>query len=385
MRNKLKPWCFSLVLALPFGMSAQKDAPIVLTNPSFEDLPKMGETPAGRYNCGKAGETPPDVQPGGWTVAKPANHGQTYLGLVVRDNETWEAVSQRLSRPIEGGKCYEFTLDLCRTELYLSLSRTTGEEVNYATPARLILWGGNGYCDKAELLWQTPEITHTRWLGHTMTLKPKRSYSYIILEAYYKTPVLFPYNGNILIDNASPIQEISCAKPPKKEEPAVASTGPKKTPDKVTTKEGPKTPVTPVEPRSTASAAPKVTTKMERKNLRKGDIIRLEKVYFEANKFELQPESMQSLQALFNFLKENPDVSVEVGGHTNNRPEDNFAIDLSTNRAKAVSDWLVSQGIDQSRVQFKGYGKKYPIDSNLNEEGRKKNQRVEIKILNING
>ena len=112
MRNKLKPWCFSLVLALPFGMSAQKDAPIVLTNPSFEDLPKMGETPTGWYNCGKAGETPPDVQPGGWTVAKPANHGQTYLGLVVRDNETWEGVGQRLPRPVEAGQCYEFSLDL---------------------------------------------------------------------------------------------------------------------------------------------------------------------------------------------------------------------------------------------------------------------------------
>jgi outer membrane protein OmpA-like peptidoglycan-associated protein len=95
----------------------------------------------------------------------------------------------------------------------------------------------------------------------------------------------------------------------------------------------------------------------------------------------LRPTSLR----LCRFLKNNSDVSVEVGGHTNNNPTDKYANELSTNRAKSVADWLIAQGIPSNRVQYKGYGKTQPIMPNTNAEGRRKNQRVEIKILNING
>ncbi|MCB0574732.1 MAG: OmpA family protein, partial [Saprospiraceae bacterium] len=90
---------------------------------------------------------------------------------------------------------------------------------------------------------------------------------------------------------------------------------------------------------------------------------------------------------LYLFLLNNPDVTVEIGGHTNNAmwPDSAFANQLSTNRAKAVAHWLVTKGIDSNRVQFKGYGWTKPIEPNITEEGRRKNQRVEITILNMNG
>ena len=128
---------------------------------------------------------------------------------------------------------------------------------------------------------------------------------------------------------------------------------------------------------------PTVTYKGEK--IRKGSIIRLDKVYFEANKFDIKSESETSLKEVYNFLLGNPTVAVEIGGHTNNIPNDQFANDLSTNRAKSVVDWLVAQGITASRVQYKGYGKTRPIEPNTTLEGRRKNQRVEIKVLNING
>ncbi|MBK8192450.1 MAG: hypothetical protein IPK76_04365 [Lewinellaceae bacterium] len=122
------------LLALPFALAAQKEVTITLLNPSFEDVPKDSETPSGWYDCGKSGESPPDVQPGSFSVTKAPSHGNTYLGLVVRDNETWEGVAQRLSRPLEKDQCYEFTMDMCRAELYLSTSKVTGKDANYATP-----------------------------------------------------------------------------------------------------------------------------------------------------------------------------------------------------------------------------------------------------------
>lgn len=375
-------------LALPLLATAQtKEAPINFVNPSFEDFPKAGEAPNGWYDCGKPNETPPDVQPGAFSVTKLPSHGNTYLGLVVRDNETWEGVSQRLSRPMEKDHCYEFTMDVCRAELYLSTSKLTGQEANYATPAKLRIYGGTGFCSKAELLYETSVITNTRWLGHTFRLSPKNgNYQYIFFEAYYKTPVLFPYNGNILLDNASPIRPVVCGPDkmpnPKPSPPIAANT--KTVPNdkpKVTTQPRVDTPAKRPEPAKPAMA------EIERKTVSKGRVYRLDKVYFDTGKFDLKPESEPELTKFFTFLKENPDVVVEVRGHTNNAmyPDSSAAYSLSTNRAKSVADWLVAKGISASRVQYKGYGWKMPVEPNTTPEGRRKNQRVEVKIVNMNG
>ncbi|MCW5921060.1 MAG: OmpA family protein [Saprospiraceae bacterium] len=374
-------------LALPFFMAAQtKDAPINFANPSFEDLPRSGVTPSGWYDCGSPGETPPDVQPGQFDVTKPPSHGNSYLGLVVRDNETWEGVAQRLSRPLEKGQCYEFTMDICRSELYLSTSKLTGQSANYATPAKLRIWGGTGFCSKAELLYETSVVTNTRWLGHTFRLSPKNSnYSFIFFEAYYKTPVLFPYNGNILLDNASAIKPVVCGpdKMPDEKPPAPPITTNKPKENNTTSKGG-----ATVREDSSTKRQPEpvkpVATDIER---RKGKIYRLDHVYFDAGKFEIKPESEPELEKFYKFLRENPDIVVEVRGHTNNLmyPDSTAAFNLSTNRAKSVAEWLVEKGIDASRVQYKGYGWKMPVEPNTSPEGRKKNQRVEVKIVNMNG
>lgn len=375
-----------LILLLPLTAFAQpKEDLIYFANPSFEDLPKCCEAPSAWYDCGKPEESPPDIQPGSFQVTKTPSHGETYLGLVVRDNETWEGVGQRLSKPLEINNCYEFSLDLCRAELYLSMSRTTGEEVNYATPAKIRIWGGMGYCDKREMLYETSQITTTRWLTYTFRINPKNgSYAYLMIEAYFKTPTLFPYNGNILVDNASPIKQIDCnmkmPEPTPASPPVAAAAKPAK-PNTTTAK----SPVTQKKPDTAPATAAATPAKISRTGLKKGSVIRLDKVYFDADKYIIREESVPALMEVYNFMTDNPDVVLEVGGHTNNRPTDDFAQTLSTSRAKSVADWLIAKGIAPDRVQFKGYGKKYPIETNATPEGRKRNQRVEIKILSMNG
>ncbi len=380
LENSIKYVVF--LLAMPLLAVAQKDAPILFVNPSFEDLPRPGLQPNGWTNCGPGSETPPDVQPGQFGVTLAPSNGQSYLGLVVRDNETWEMVGQRISRPIEVNQCYEFSIDLCRSLEYMSPTKTSKENSSYATPARLIIWGGNSPCEKGEPLYETSIIQNTRWLTTVCRLSPKKgSWNYIMLEAYYKTPLLFPYNGNILIDNASAIRPIMCN--PEKMPDEIVAAKPKPNPSTRVTSNGTKAKVVTTTPPPTV--VPLETKKFERNKLRAGDIIRLEKVYFPANKYELNPESVTSLRDLLSFLQNNPDVYVEVGGHTNNNPTEQFANDLSMNRAKAVTDWLINQGIAAERLTYKGYGKKNPIQQNTTPEGRKANQRVEIKILKING
>lgn len=129
----------------------------------------------------------------------------------------------------------------------------------------------------------------------------------------------------------------------------------------------------------------KQTATIGNKSVKKGSIFRLEKVYFDADKFELKSESQEELERLYSFLNDNPSVTIEVRGHTNNVmwPNVDFANELSTSRAKAVADWLVAKGIAASRIQHKGYGWTMPVEPNINAEGRKKNQRVEVKVLSM--
>ena len=363
-----------------------QDPPIFLTNPSFEDEPQQGKQPRGWEDCGFPGETPPDVQPNSqstfafFQVVKPAFKDSTYLGMVVRDNDTWEMVSQRLSGPLKGGNCYEFSLYLCRSELYVSQSRVNFQEANYTTPAKLRIWGGSSYCNKRELLAETSAIINTRWLKYDFKFKPKETHNYIVLEAFYNTPVLFPYNGNVLVDNASPIVPVPCEDEilepvvlvpdkPKVNTPDTPSNA--NTPNNNTTK--------PSDPKA------KILTELDAKTLRVGQTIQIENLYFEADSSKIKDESYAVLNEIYDFLSANPDVVVEIGGHTNGNPPHDYCDRLSADRAKAVADYLASRGIPRNRIQFKGYGKRQPIASNATPDGRKRNQRVEIKILGFEG
>jgi len=202
---------FALSIPLLFSQTTESIKVITLINPSFEDKPQVGKAPEGWQNCGFPGETPPDIQPEPtfMVTAKP-QHGKTYLGMAVRDNDTWESVGQKLSSPIEANQCYQFSIYLMRSELYRSRSQVTGAIANYVTPIKLIIWGGNEFCAKAEPLIQSAVIKNFLWEKHTFTFKAKTSHQYILFEAFYDEPVLFPYNGNILIDNASDFIPISC-------------------------------------------------------------------------------------------------------------------------------------------------------------------------------
>ena len=114
-----------------------------------------------------------------------------------------------------------------------------------------------------------------------------------------------------------------------------------------------------------------------------GQTIALEQVQFEVDSTNFSQASIPMLNELFEFLASNPGVSIEIGGHTSSLCTDEFCDRLSSARAKSAADYLVRKGADPARVSSKGYGKRFPIADNNTAEGRKKNQRVELKILAI--
>jgi outer membrane protein OmpA-like peptidoglycan-associated protein len=117
--------------------------------------------------------------------------------------------------------------------------------------------------------------------------------------------------------------------------------------------------------------------------LRNGQTIKIQKLNFEADSSNITDSSLPVLNELYQFLDENPFIVIEIGGHTNGLPEHDFCDKLSSARAKSVAQYLVDKGLNPKRVVYKGYGKRKPIATNQTSEGRKKNQRVEVKILRL--
>jgi|GEM_PF-202614 outer membrane protein OmpA-like peptidoglycan-associated protein len=447
--------CLSILLFSLGETSAQGDQPIELSNPSFEDFARPGQQPRGWYDCGDINyplETAPDVHPiddssgdSSFGVKKKAIDGDTYLGMVVRENDSYESIAQRLKKPLMPGKCYSFSIYVASSKIYKSQIRGSKEFVNFTTPIKLSIKGGGGFCDNAVTLAETELITHSEWKEYVFKFEPKRRISYIVLEARYQTPTFTPPNGNILLDNASAIQPIPCDESLVKK-PIVEITTPSASPRTVKSKKyklianvknvtekrkillkvngknirsftyNPATgkvtanlklkegankvivkaantggntsddasinyeipveePVAVVEPKSGIEEGLGV--------LKTGETIRVDQLNFEIDSFKITIDSRPVLNDIFKFLNKNAKVSVEIGGHTNRFCDTEYCQTLSTDRAKAVVDFLVQKGIPSNRLTYRGYGKTKPLTFSRNAEAQKKNQRVEIKILSL--
>jgi outer membrane protein OmpA-like peptidoglycan-associated protein len=117
---------------------------------------------------------------------------------------------------------------------------------------------------------------------------------------------------------------------------------------------------------------------------RQGDTINLVvpgAISFATNSAQLTPDFYASLNQVAGSLKEYPDSSVQIVGHTDSTGPADFNQQLSVNRANAVVVYLSAQSIDPARMQALGMGPSQPVADNQTREGRAQNRRVEIKII----
>ncbi len=105
-------------------------------------------------------------------------------------------------------------------------------------------------------------------------------------------------------------------------------------------------------------------------------------VLFDTGKSLLNPGAQQNLYQVVTFLREHPDRSVLVEGHTDSAGSEDYNQGLSQRRADVVAAFLVKNGIDSSRVNARGYGESFPTVSNDTPAGRQQNRRVELIISN---
>lgn len=114
--------------------------------------------------------------------------------------------------------------------------------------------------------------------------------------------------------------------------------------------------------------------------LDKGSKIVLNNIFFDTDAYTLKSESEVELNTLVNFMNNNASLEVEIEGHTDNVGTESHNLKLSENRAKAVYDFLVENGIDANRMTFKGFGVSQPITTNDTQEGRATNRRTAFRV-----
>lgn len=119
------------------------------------------------------------------------------------------------------------------------------------------------------------------------------------------------------------------------------------------------------------------------KKLKPGNVLILQNILFRSKSFELVESSVIELDKLVDLLERNPGMKVEISGHTDNVGSDSDNLKLSESRAQSVYEYIIDKGILKSRLTFSGYGESEPIEDNSTEEGRAKNRRTEIKILEL--
>ena len=104
-------------------------------------------------------------------------------------------------------------------------------------------------------------------------------------------------------------------------------------------------------------------------------------ILFDVDQAELKPGGQQQLARVADFLRNHPDRGVVVEGHTDSTASDTYNLALSQRRANAVEDFLITQGVEPTRISARGYGEQLPVATNDTAAGRQQNRRVELVVL----
>jgi outer membrane protein OmpA-like peptidoglycan-associated protein len=115
--------------------------------------------------------------------------------------------------------------------------------------------------------------------------------------------------------------------------------------------------------------------------INEGEIINMNAVLFDYNKPILRSVSFKQIQKVISYMKQNPEVKIELSAHTDNVGSPRYNLLLSQDRAYAVAQYFIHGGITMNRIVPKGYGETNPIASNQNDDGKQQNRRVEFKII----
>jgi len=121
---------------------------------------------------------------------------------------------------------------------------------------------------------------------------------------------------------------------------------------------------------------------LKTKQTERGLVVTLGDVLFKSGKANLLPTAQKNIFKVANFLNRYPERNVIIGGHTDNVGSDDYNLGLSQRRADAERFAIIERNVASNRIQSQGFGETQPVASNVSDNGRQQNRRVEITILN---
>ncbi len=111
-----------------------------------------------------------------------------------------------------------------------------------------------------------------------------------------------------------------------------------------------------------------------------GRVIRMNNIFFDFDSYVLKEDSYPELDRTVDFMNKYKNIKLLIMGHTDDIGSEKYNLDLSEKRAQAVMNYMLSKGIDRSKLRCKGFGNSMQLETGDNEESRRKNRRVEFKI-----
>ncbi len=119
---------------------------------------------------------------------------------------------------------------------------------------------------------------------------------------------------------------------------------------------------------------------LETRDTARGLIVNVGDVLFETGRYELRPSAREKLARFAGIVLAHPGLDIKAEGFTDSTGTDDINARLSEQRATAVGDFLIIQGVAQDRISTEGYGARFPVASNDTREGRQQNRRVELVV-----
>ena len=159
-----------------------------LKNPSFEGEAADATTPDDWMVC--LSRSTPDILPGPWGVEIEAEDGETYVGLITREDGSTEHITQRIRPGLKRGQCYEFGVRLAHSDIY----------AGYTEPIQLRIWIGDKKCKRTQMIFDSPLIDNEEWRTFPLEFVPDQKAKYLFIEAIYPQ-TKENIKGNILIDH----------------------------------------------------------------------------------------------------------------------------------------------------------------------------------------
>ncbi len=216
--NKILGLFFFMVywaMPLSIGQEINDSSPqrVELSNPSFEQL-DVSNVPKDWVYCIVKDQSPPNVQPGMYYCTLVAQQGKHYMGMVGRDNGTFETIRQVMTKPLKAGVCYRMSVYLAKSSKYISMNLSNNKEENFNRPLKLTIWGVSGNLSidckiqAEDWLAESLPIHNDAWRKYTFYIQPPNDVQTLVFSANHV--VSKPYCGNLLIDNISAIEPVSC-------------------------------------------------------------------------------------------------------------------------------------------------------------------------------